>query len=334
MADVRRWTSNGWLSRTYYWLKDRFTYNEQGRGWRLTRWVLIAFVAALPVYYIVGMLMIHIVDDDPHFTPRTMPQGGSRAVAMAAALIEREVNDHGWVPNDTIFSPGYLCDNMQNFQRGMVNALGRFSTEMNDLLGRARGTSEADPDLANALRLNNPPDMWVWNPSRSLWPREPSETMFADAALSLRRYNERLAGGQATFERRADNFATTLERMASDLGSSSASLFNRAREDTGLAMFDWSSDDLFYQTKGRAYAYFMLLKELRADFSHVIEEKELANAYTLMLENFEAAVALSPVWVVNGDPSSFFVPNHLTTQGFYLLRARTQLREIVDILRA
>ena len=122
--------------------------------------------------------------------------------------------------------------------------------------------------------------------------------------------------------------------MASDLGASSASLFSVATESNGWYLFDWNSDDLFYQTKGRAYAYYVLLRELRHDFDRVITEKELDNAYSLMLENFMAAVALDPLVVVNGKPSSLFVPNHLTTQGFYLLRARTQLREIVDILRA
>jgi len=37
--------------------------------------------------------------------------------------------------------------------------------------------------------------------------------------------------------------------------------------------------------------------------------------------------------VVNGAADSQFLPSHLVAQGFYLLRARTQLREVADILR-
>jgi len=36
--------------------------------------------------------------------------------------------------------------------------------------------------------------------------------------------------------------------------------------------------------------------------------------------------------VFNASPSSQFIPNHLAVQGFYLLRARTQLREVTNIL--
>ena len=45
------------------------------------------------------------------------------------------------------------------------------------------------------------------------------------------------------------------------------------------------------------------------------------------------AATMQPWIVVNGRPDSQFMPSHLTSQGFYLLRARTQLREIIDILQ-
>ena len=51
-----------------------------------------------------------------------------------------------------------------------------------------------------------------------------------------------------------------------------------------------------------------------------------------MMESFRKAALLDPWVVINGDPDAQFQPNHLATQGFYLLRARTQLREISNIL--
>ncbi len=50
------------------------------------------------------------------------------------------------------------------------------------------------------------------------------------------------------------------------------------------------------------------------------------------METFRVAAQLDP-WVVwNGYPDALLIPNHLLAQGFYLLRARTQLREISNIL--
>lgn len=320
----------------FTWIADRFTVNERGTGWRLTRRVLLASLASIPLYYFVGMWWVHAIDDDPNFTLKVTEAGAgtSRAVAMAAALVDREVKDHGWVSNDPFFLPGVFNDNMQNYQQGMFAAIGRFAVEMVDFLGRARGSSEADADLNTALDIKSPPDIWVWEPHKSIWPRETSEARFLRASSAFRRYNERLARGQAVFDRRADNFAETLDRISADIGSSSDSLFRVATQEPGWFLFDWSSDDLFYQTKGRAYGYFMLLKELQVDFDRIIREKELAVVYGRMLESFEALVAMDPFVVVNGKPGSQFIPNHLTVQGFYLLRARTQLKEIASILRA
>ena len=44
------------------------------------------------------------------------------------------------------------------------------------------------------------------------------------------------------------------------------------------------------------------------------------------------AATLQPLVVLNGRPGSDVLPNHLATQGFYLLRARIQLREITATL--
>jgi hypothetical protein len=41
---------------------------------------------------------------------------------------------------------------------------------------------------------------------------------------------------------------------------------------------------------------------------------------------------LQPWVVVNGSPQSQVLPSHLAAQGFFLLRARVQLREITNIL--
>jgi hypothetical protein len=51
-----------------------------------------------------------------------------------------------------------------------------------------------------------------------------------------------------------------------------------------------------------------------------------------MLDSFRAAATLQPWVVVNGAPDSQVLPSHLAAQGFFLLRARTQLKEINDIL--
>ena len=52
-----------------------------------------------------------------------------------------------------------------------------------------------------------------------------------------------------------------------------------------------------------------------------------------MLESLRQAAGLDPLVVVNGATDGAVMPSHLASLGFYLLRARTQLREIVNILQ-
>ena len=75
-----------------------------------------------------------------------------------------------------------------------------------------------------------------------------------------------------------------------------------------------------------------MLRELAADFRDVVSGKELSASWNFMLESLKQASRLDPVVIANGQPDGAIVPSHLASLGFYLLRARTQLREIIDIL--
>ncbi|MEQ1890476.1 MAG: DUF2333 family protein [Alphaproteobacteria bacterium] len=302
---------------------------------RIARNIAIAALILLILYYPIGMLWWHAINDDLGFdvTAESLAPGQSRAVAVAAGLIDREVNKTGWVANNPFFTPSALLDNMPAYQQGIVSALARFSFELADQIGRTRGSSEIDADLKNASGLlQYSGTVWVWDPSVSLAPTATSEEQYEKARKALENYNRRLANGEAVFERRGDNLLATMERIALDLGSSSAVL-ERQVADHSADFLDFQADDLFYNIKGQTYAYFIVLRALGGDFGNVLRERELAGVYDQMLNSLQEAAALGPWIVTNGRPDGLFPNSHLAAQGFYLLRARTQLREISDILR-
>jgi hypothetical protein len=294
-------------------------------GWRLLLILLI-------LYYPLGAIVIEDIDDDAQFQPKSVAPGESRAVATAADLVTREVDVHSWTPMLPFVTPAGILDNMPNFQRGIMAALGRFSTELMDQLGRTRGSSQTDRDLEQARGfLNEQPNVWIWQPSVSIWPSATSAQKYRAGRDKLMAYNKRLGAAQAVFERRADNLQALLERIANDHGSDSAVIDQHIIEKAG-DLFDARCDDIFYFNKGRLYANYLLLRELGKDFEGIIRERGLTNAWNGTVETFRIASQLDP-WVVwNGYPDAFLIPNHLAAQGFYLLRARTQLREITAIL--
>ncbi|MFX4219560.1 MAG: DUF2333 family protein [Thalassobaculum sp.] len=294
---------------------------------------LIVVAVLVVLYYLVGAAVMHSIDDDLNFQAVGEPEGGSHAVAVSAALIDREVNTHFWTANDPFFYPSALLDNTPNYQQGIVYALSRFAIEMSDQIGRTRGSSEVDADLDKAAGLlKYPGNIWIFDLSTSFLPTTASETQYRAAARALRAYNERLASGQAIFERRADNLMATLDRIASDLGSASATIDQHMAKPRPL-LIDTKVDDIFYAVKGRLYGYTVLLRELGRDFNGVIKDKQIEGAWEQMMQSLNQAAILDPVIVMNGAPDGTYFPSHLAVQGFYLLRARTQLREITNILQ-
>ncbi len=300
--------------------------------------ILVVLIALFPLYYGVGALIISTVDDDIAFSPAAMGETpektakSSSAVTMIAALVEREVDVNGWVANDLFFMPGSILDNMPNFQMGMVAALSRVVVEMGDQLGRTRGSSSIDPDLDKAAGLLKfPGTVNIFNFSTSWMPTTPAESQYRAAIVALRSYNQRLMQGDAIFEKRSDNLQALLDRISKDLGSLSGTLEEQLNNRTWV-LLDTRSDDVFYSVKGRVYGYYMVLKAIGEDFSALLAERELTQSWQQLLGSMEEAATLRPWIVLNGAPDALATPSHLASTGFYLLRARTQLGEISNVL--
>lgn len=87
-----------------------------------------------------------------------------------------------------------------------------------------------------------------------------------------------------------------------------------------------------FNVKGQAYAYRLILKALRKDFSEIIASRDIANSWDEMEGSFDSIISMDPLIVSNCEVDGFLFQNHLAAEGFYLLRARTQLKEITNIL--
>lgn len=303
--------------------------------WRRIKWLVQGLLVFCLLYYPIGALTLQNIDDNPDFTPGRdqAVRGGSAAVAMAAALVTRETRTHSWVANDPFFLPGALLDDMPNYQQGILAAVATFTSELKDRISRIPGASQPDPGLQEAAGLlHYSGKRWRWDFSSSLGPAASSEEAYTKAVQLLLAYNARVATGNAPFERRADILAAMLDRIALDIDASGAALELHIRNKSG-AWIDTDGDDLFYGVKGQAYGYAMILKGLRADYARVIEEKALGNDWARLDGSLKSLTALRPWVVANGRPDGLLVPNHLGAEGFYLLRARTELREIARTLQ-
>jgi len=314
------------LKRIFAWLQQRIT-------WKIARRILAGLVLLIFFYYLIGMVIVENINDDKDYSSPSDSRPGSYAVAMSTAMIDREINTHSWISNDPWFKPGAMLDNMAHYQKGIISANAIFAIELKDQLSRTRGSSQVDKELQEAVSgINYAPDRWYWDPSVSIFLFvAPAEKQYNSALRKLQSYNQRLIKGEAVFERRSDNLLSTLDKFSLDLGSASDAIARKIDNGIGCVL-DTKADDLFYDVKGRSYAYLLLLKGLKKDFNKVITDKDVGNSWAQLEQSLISVIDLHPMIVSNCDPDDFLFQNHLGVQGFYLLRARTQLKEITNIL--
>jgi hypothetical protein len=262
----------------------------------------------------------------------------SEIAEMSAYIVDFNVNRNAWISSMLASKLGLFgipwrntpfFDNKAAFQLGINQVMRRTTTELVDTLGRARGTSRIDQNLQDARTA------LAWN--EDAWyiglrgPTRPTPSVYREAIQKLRAYNSSLEQCQVTFDARADNLLLFLDRIAGDMGSTSDIL--RGQIDySDAGWFDPRADDRFWFAYGQLYAYYGILTAARSDFSAVVRERNLTTLWDTLMTQMRDSLNMQPWLISNGNESSFIFPSHLATMGFNLLRARSQIVEIRQVL--
>ncbi|MDX0428114.1 DUF2333 family protein [Sinorhizobium medicae] len=264
----------------------------------------------------------------------------SAVVDVAADLIEFNVDQNAWISSMLGYKLGFFgvdwddtpwLDNKASFQRGINQAVRRTAVELVDSLGRVRGTSGVNRELQSA-RGNIQFDEETWyfglNP---FGPKTPTPSFYRSAMRDLRTFNVSLSKCEAVFDGRSDNMVEFLDRVANDLGNTSAIIRERSEFHNG-GWFDTRADDRFWFAFGQLYGYYGILSAAGADFENVVTQRGLGPIYTETMKQLRAALRIQPLIISNGREDGWIMPTHLATMGFYILRVRSNLVEMRDIL--
>ncbi len=261
-------------------------------------------------------------------------------VSATADLVDFNVNQNAWISSMILYKLGLFgldwdntpfFDNKASFQRGVNQAVRRTTIELVDTLGRVRGTSQIDADLQSA-RGNLQFDEYTWYFGVSPFgPKTPTPSFYRAATRNLQAFNDRLEKCQAVFDARADNLLQFIDRVANDIGGTSAVLRDRSEKyDSGW--FDTRADDRFWFAYGQLYGYYGILTAAREDFQDVIKQRGLEQLWSALEDQLRAALNIQPFIISNGSESGWLMPSHLATMGFYVLRVRSNLIEIRLVL--
>ncbi|MDO8607670.1 MAG: DUF2333 domain-containing protein [Phaeospirillum sp.] len=296
------------------------------------RFVLWTAAAVVVLVFPVAMLVISKINDNPDFTAASVAGGRSRGVAVAAALVARELDVSRWRANDPFFLPGGWLRDMPAFQLGLVGGLAKLTAAMAGEKGLGYGPNGSDVDLNNAAGLlKYPGTVWKFDTRTSWLPTASAEKQYRNAQRSLDRYNDHVAAGTTGFDRRVEALTVVVETLLRELDDCTNAVDHHLAEGRSV-LLDFTVDGVFYGNKGRLYAHSIVLRELGRDFETVLAERRQTEAWNRMVEQLAAAARLRPWMVWSAAPDSSFLPNHLAAQGYLTLRARMQAAELLAAL--
>ncbi|MBW6423077.1 DUF2333 family protein [Rhizobium sp. XQZ8] len=264
----------------------------------------------------------------------------SAIVDAAADLTDMNVNQNAWISSMLLYRLGLFgldwdhtpfLDNKASFQRGVNQAVRRTASELVDTLGRVRGTSGVNNNLQDARgALQFDEYSWYFGLD-PFGPKTPTPSYYRTAIEKLHAFNRDLTSCNATFDSRVDNLIQFIDRIANDLGGTSAILRERS-ENFNAGWFDTRADDRFWFAYGQLYGYYAVLSGAGADFSQVIRERNLTQLWGDTLNRFRAALRIQPLIISNGAEDGFVMPSHLAVMGFHTLMVRSNLVEVRSVL--
>ena len=273
---------------------------------------------------------------------------GAATTAALLKVINTLLEKSGGYTYNDMFPPGLFMDNMPNWEYGVLVQSRDLTRALREVLSRSQSQSKEDIDLTLAEpRINFQSNSWIL---------PASEGEYRDAYKYLTSYFTRLpirGENGSKFYTRADNLSFWLSMVEKRLGSFSQRLsasVGQRRLNTDLAgdpaaiastnepaelniKTPWREiDDVFYESRGAAWALIHFLKGAEVDFSDVLEKKNAKISLQQIIRELEAtqATIFSPI-IVNGSGFGLW-GNHSLVMANYISRANAALIDLRELL--
>lgn len=250
--------------------------------------------------------------------------------------------------SNDMMPPSVMMDNMPAFEFGALEQVRDLALIMRKEFSRSQSQSTADKDLLEAhSKLNIEHTSWLV-PS--------AESEYRDAIKLLKVYRARMMdpnNPDAQFYARADNLNEWLKEVQKRLGSMSqrlAASVGQERLNTDLAGDSaarqstpnlasqqiktswWQIDDVFYESRGSAWALLNFMKAVEVDFADVLKKKNAEVSLKQIIRELEATqqTVWSPM-ILNGSGFGL-VANHSLVMANYVSRANAAVIDLTNLL--
>ena len=273
---------------------------------------------------------------------------GSVTTAALLEVVNTLLEKPGGYTHNDITPPGLFMDNMPNWEYGVLIQSRDLARALREVLSRSQSQSKEDVDLTLAEpRINFQSDSWAL---------PASEGEYEDSRRYLAAYFQRLplrSENGAQFYARADNLRFWLSMVEKRLGSLSQRLsasVGQRRLNTDLAGDPAASsstsepvereirtpffevDDVFYESRGAAWALIHFLRAAEVDFAEVLNKKNARVSLQQIIRELEAtqATVWSPMILIGSGFGIF--ANHSLVMASYISRANAALIDLRELL--
>lgn len=316
-------------------------------------------LAALVVYLVVAIVLSMVWSSEPDtFSVRQHtltlatemdrePVAGFATTGTMIRIAETLLDKSGGYISNDIAPPGLWMDNMPSWEYGVLVQLRDLSRAMRKDISRSQSQSAEDPDLT----IVEP----QFHFDSGSWAIPSTENEYRRGINALKSYLNRLSAPNepnAQFFARADNLNNWLADLETRLGSLSRTLSesvgkpsvseavanisdNPLQEETGGGEVKtaWTDiDNVFYESRGSAWALVHIFKAIEVDFRKVLEDKNAMASVKQIIIELEGTQ--KPMWspvILNG--SGFGVlANHSLSMAAYLSRASAAISDMRDLL--
>ena len=269
-------------------------------------------------------------------------------IKVAGSILDKP---GGYLSNDAL-PPGVFLDNMPAWEFGVLEMVRDMALVLRKDFSRSQSQSLENDHIKKAQTK--------FNIDHTSWAMPSAESEYRKAIDSLKKYRNALVGiskaknDHAQFYARADNLTSYLDEVQKRLGSYSQRLSasvgkekintdlagdnqarqsSYARSSSQIRTSWWQLDDVFYESRGAAWALLHFLKAIEIDFESVLKNKNATISLQQIIRELEASqqTLWSPM-VLNGDGFGVLA-NHSLVMANYISRANAALIDLNELLR-
>lgn len=269
-------------------------------------------------------------------------------IKVASSILDKP---GGYISNDAL-PPGVLLDNIPSWEFGVLEMVRDMALVIRKDFSRSQSQSLENIHIKKAQPK--------FNIDHKSWAMPSAESEYKKAIDSLYSYRNALVGiskaknDTAQFYARADNLTAYFDEVQKRLGGYSQRLSasvgkdkintdlagdSVAKQSTAQASHSqirtsWMQlDNVFYESRGAAWALLHFFKAIEIDFDSVLENKNAKISLQQIIRELEASqkTLLSPM-VLNGDGFGVLA-NHSLVMANYISRANAALIDLNELLR-